>query len=364
MNAAGGAGSAGTAGASDVGGTSNAGAADSGGASGSSAGGQAGTVGAGGSGGTSASGGADGGGVSSAGGADGTAEPGLVASPDELVFGAVQQTQTMPQTIALKNPSSVAVQLASVMLDAAAAGTPTFELVSGPRAGAVVAAGASTDVQIRFHPTGVALFKSSLQVATQDPNLKLSIGLYGLGTKGLEGENEPSLKMVLDTLGFDINVGGTGLLGTTTPLMGDEVAAPRFKAVSAAEVELVPVARYSPEEPIPYGWYDAASETQVGVIADDQYQALNPKTDAGSKLGFAAPTGEFGIFTNSKTHKTYTEDAKNAANATKHAVRTYPLKDRAGNAITNAYLLCFEEAANGDYQDYVFTLSNVTPVAP
>ncbi len=45
-------------------------------------------------------------------------------------------------------------------------------------------------------------------------------------------------------------------------------------------------------------------------------------------------------------------------------VRTYPLKDRAGVAIANAYLVCFEEAANGDYQDYVFTLSNVTPVAP
>ena len=76
------------------------------------------------------------------------------------------------------------------------------------------------------------------------------------------------------------------------------------------------------------------------------------------------PDGEFGIFTTSMTHKTYTEDAKNAANQVKHAVRTYPLKDRAGVAIPSTYLVCFEEAANGDYQDYVFTLSNVVPVAP
>ena len=154
------------------------------------------------------------------------------------------------------------------------------------------------------------------------------------------------------------------MLSTTTPLVGDEVAAPRFKAASAAEVALIPVARYSPQEPIPYGYYLGASEVEVGVIASDQYQTLNPKTEAGAKPSFAAPAGEFGIFTSSKTHKTYTEDAKNAANAIQHAVRSYPLKDRAGVAIPNAYLVCFEEAANGDYQDYVFTLANVVPVAP
>ncbi len=293
-------------------------------------------------------------------------QPGLVATPSELVFGAVQKTASGPQTVMLTNPSAQAVQLMSTTLDAAAADTPMFELVSGPQAGTQIAAGNSTTVQLRFHPGSVATFKSKLVVQTANPAAKLEIGLYGLGTKGLEGENEPFLKPVLDTLGFNIDVGGAGLLSTTTPLVGSEVAAPRFKAASAAEVELVPVARYSPQEPIPYGYYSGASatETQVGIIADDQYQALNPKTDAGSKKSFAAPTGEFGIFTTSKTHKTYTEDAKNAGNATKHAVRTYPLKDRAGAAIPNGYLVCFEEAANGDYQDYVFTLRNVTPVAP
>jgi hypothetical protein len=360
-------GTAGAAGASVVGGAGTAGAAGSAVAAGSNAGGQAGSVSVGGSAGMSAAGVGGAAGAAGASGAGGTggsaAEPELVVSPVELVFGAVQQTQTMPQTVALKNTSATPVKIGSVMLDAAAAGTPTFELVSGPQAGAEVAAGASADVQIRFRPTGVALFKSSVQIKTTTPELTFTVGLYGLGTKGLEGENEPFLKIVLDTLGFDVNVGGAGVLSTTTPLVGDEVAAPRFKAASAADVELVPVARYSPEEPIPYGYY-AASETEVGVIANDQYQALNPKTDAGSKRSFAAPAGEFGIFTTSKTHKTYTEDAKNAANDTKHAVRTYPLKDRAGKAIANAYLVCFEEAANGDYQDYVFTLSNVTPVAP
>ena len=97
------------------------------------------------------------------------------------------------------------------------------------------------------------------------------------------------------------------------------------------------------------------------MISADQFQALNPGTDPGSQPSFADPGAPFGLFTISETHSTYTEDAKNAGNAVAHAARTYPLKDRAGTAIPNAYLVCFEEAANGDYQDYVFTISNVKP---
>ena len=344
-----------------------------GGAGGSSSvgGGSSGALpgGASGAGGASAMGGAGGsGGVSGAAGTGGAGgaeiEPQLVPSPAELVFGAVQQTQSEPQTITLKNPSSASVKLGSVMLDGAAAGTGSFELVIAPQAGAQVTGGESASVQIRFQPTAVAELQSALLIETTSPAAQQKVPLFGLGTKGLEGENEPFLKPVLNTLGFAVNVGGAGLLSTTTPLVGDEVAAPRFKAAAAGEVKLIAVARYSPQEPIPYGYYAGATETQVGVISDDQYQTLNPKTDVGSKPSFTAPAGEFGVFTSSKTHKTYTEDAKNAANAIKHAVRTYPLKDRAGAAIPSSYLVCFEEAANGDYQDYVFTLSNVVPVSP
>jgi hypothetical protein len=287
---------------------------------------------------------------------------GFVITPSELVFGAVQQTDSALQTISIKNVGSEAATLTSVTLDAAAAGTPSFALVGAAVSNAEVAAGATQDVQVRFRPTAIALFESRVSIETEigEPT---NVALFGLGTKGLEGENEPYLKIVLDALGYDIDVGGSELLSTTTPLVGSEVAAPRFKAAGAGMVGIVPVARYSPEEPIPYGYY-TTEEVVVGTISNDQYQALNPTTDVGSKQSFPPPAGNFGIFTTSKTHKTYTEDSKNAANAVKHAVRTYPLKDRAGAAVANAYLVCFEEAANGDYQDYVFTVSNVVAVAP
>lgn len=348
------------AGSGSGGSTSTAGAASSGGGgSGSGMGMAGGGVSASGSGGVNQSGAGAGGGAAGA----APIAQGLTVSPLELVFGAVQQTMSPAQVIVIENSGAMPATLASVALDAAAPGTASFELLAGPAAGTQIAPGEQLDLQIQFQPSGVALFESSLTIETaaDEPT---KVALFGLGTKGLEGDNEPFLKIVLDTLGYDIDVGGAGLLSTTTPLVGSEIAAPRFKAAGAGAIQIVPVARYSPEEPIPYGYYTAEGEVEVGVISNDQYQALNPKTDAGSDASFTAPAGEFGIFTTSKTHKTYTEDAKNAENAVKHAARTYPLRDRAGAAVKDSFLVCFEEAANGDYQDYVFTLSNVVPVAP
>jgi hypothetical protein len=43
------------------------------------------------------------------------------------------------------------------------------------------------------------------------------------------------------------------------------------------------------------------------------------------------------------------------------AARIYPVKNKKGIALKNTYLLCYEEAKNGDYNDYVFIVKNVTP---
>ncbi len=47
-----------------------------------------------------------------------------------------------------------------------------------------------------------------------------------------------------------------------------------------------------------------------------------------------------------------------------HRYRIWPLKDRTGNPVANAYLIALEEATNDDYQDMLFTLSNVKPAPP
>jgi hypothetical protein len=44
-----------------------------------------------------------------------------------------------------------------------------------------------------------------------------------------------------------------------------------------------------------------------------------------------------------------------------HRYRVWPLKDRAGNLVANSYLIALEEATNDDFQDMIFTISNVKP---
>ncbi len=46
-----------------------------------------------------------------------------------------------------------------------------------------------------------------------------------------------------------------------------------------------------------------------------------------------------------------------------HRVRFWPLKDRTGHLVPNAYLIGWEEAGNGDYQDMLYVLMNVTPLS-
>jgi hypothetical protein len=45
-----------------------------------------------------------------------------------------------------------------------------------------------------------------------------------------------------------------------------------------------------------------------------------------------------------------------------HACRTYPVRTADGELLGNQFLFCFEEAFNGDYQDYVFLVKNIQPV--
>jgi hypothetical protein len=43
-------------------------------------------------------------------------------------------------------------------------------------------------------------------------------------------------------------------------------------------------------------------------------------------------------------------------------MRIYPVHNKNGIDIKNTYLVCMEEASNGDYNDYVFLVKNVKPV--
>jgi hypothetical protein len=161
----------------------------------------------------------------------------------------------------------------------------------------------------------------------------------------------------------------------------DEVAAPLFRKQRASNVSLVPVARFSPKGPMPFGFYPAGNSDKRELVAT---MAAMPDAQTSDKARMVLPpvTGStdfdpgdarFGIwvYTDQASQKydsggaktngdyAYSEDAPNTP-AGVHRTKVYPLKDASGASIPDSYLLAVEEAGNGDYQDYVFVLSNVT----
>ncbi|MBX2840268.1 MAG: hypothetical protein KTR26_00750 [Flammeovirgaceae bacterium] len=229
-------------------------------------------------------------------------------------------------------------------------------------------------LSVQFIPSKVGIDEALLSIDIKDEK-PVKVTLMGLGTKGLEGKNEPPLADALKVLGYKIDIGWTTLGNHTKPEhIGEEISAQQFKKAKKGLVSIIPVARYSPDFILPFGYYlnneeDLPELKEVGVLAaadenGHEHQILYPRLEKGEQ-SFDPTDAIFGIYTTSPSHTAYTEDYWNNKfypDHAIHAVRTYPLKDESGKTIKNAYLVCFEEAKNGDYQDYVFTIFNVVPV--
>ena len=226
-----------------------------------------------------------------------------------------------------------------------------------------------------FMPTSDFVGIATASVKATDASGKTigDIQLTGLSTKGLEGENEPSLTTVAAALGYKINIGWTTLANHSKPeLQGDEIPYQLFRKAGKGKVELVPVARYSPDFELPFGYYiDSAAmpvKHEVGVLSKKgmypEHQCLFPAIAKGTNA-FDPGNKVFGFYATGPAHTAWSEDVWNMllypANAVR-AARIYPVKDASGRPIANNYLLCYEEAKNGDYNDYVFLVKNIMPV--
>lgn len=222
---------------------------------------------------------------------------------------------------------------------------------------------------ITFQPSGdfIGIAKATLKIKTDH------ILLTGLSTNGLEGENEAPLSQIVDALGYKTEIGWKTLSNHWRPeLQGEELPPSLFKKAGAGKVEMIPLARYSPDFLLNFGYYTPSGhgpdQSHVGVLAKakqfPEHQILFPGLASGKKE-FDPQNKTFGFYAISPSHTAYSEDIWNILfypSHAPHAVRVYPVKDKTGNLIKNNYLVCFEEAANGDYNDYVFLLKNIQPV--
>ncbi len=290
----------------------------------------------------------------------------ITAEAPEAIFTAVKGSTSPEQTVRVRNTGTTPLEISSVVVTGANA---TEFTLAGDGPGTLPVGGTAA-YRLTFKPAASVegTRSATLRVSSDDADTPaLDIGLYGLSLRGLEGGNEPPLADVVRTLGRNLNVGWPGLTNdnpaTGAQLEGDEVNAPLFTKVGTGPVTMKAVARFSPDEVLPFGWYlptgGSPELNEVASIAAGQFQTLNPAIVAGGATSFEPGAASFGFYVDSNTFNrvSYTQDALNTGVA--HAVRTYPAKDRAGVAIPNTYLVTFEDASNGDYQDYVFEVSNV-----
>ena len=293
----------------------------------------------------------------------------LQSNKKELIFSAVKGTASEPETISFSATGNEKISLRIV-----GEKKESFKLISSsPKQ---ITAGKKIKLQVVFVPSNnfIGIANSKLQVINSANKLLNETDLRGLSLKGLEGENEPSLKTIFEILGYSINNGWSTLANNEKPdLQGDEIKAASFQKAGKGKVEIIPLARFSPDFELPFGYYtnstNGPKQYQVGILSKakerPEHQTLFPSISSGSN-SFDPGSSIFGLYTSGPTHSAYTEDSWNILlfplNAA-HAVRVYPAKNREGNLLANSYIVCFEEAKNGDYNDYVFLVKNIRPLA-
>jgi 3-keto-disaccharide hydrolase len=290
----------------------------------------------------------------------------LTVSKYSVVLSAIKGTVSRADTVQISS-SNEKIEIGAISIKGKQA--DYFKLIS-PKL-SELSENATESLVLVFKPAEnfIGIAKATLSIE----KLNFSIQLTGLSTKGLEGENESPLSKVVEALGYKIDVGWTSLANHLRPEpQGEELAPALFKKAERGKVEMIPIARYSPDFSLNFGYYTSSKsgpvQHQVGILATadkfPEHQTLFPRVATG-KTVFDPGEDEFGFYAISPSHSVYSEDIWNIlfypTHAT-HAVRTYPVRDKNGVMLENTYLVCIEEAANGDYNDYVFLVKNIKPV--
>jgi hypothetical protein len=284
----------------------------------------------------------------------------------------------------LHNASSAALSLTLSLTGADAArfkilapAAPALELAPG--ADAEVRLGITTD-NAMLDPApaqndGATVLNASLEVTGAAK--KLSVRNYALVLTYVE--LEPTFGQILRAfpewttklpswLPDNANPNPATLPGVVADT--DEVSAPAFERLDSTKpVTLRPLGRFSPVGLVPFGWYEPtkiAGRTTAGTLAmqtdpqtNDKARMLEPPLASGS-ASFEPSVAKFGIWMAPAGVGLLTSNDADGFDG-QHRVRAFSLHDAQGAVVPGSFLIGGEEAKNGDYQDYVFVLTNVKP---
>ena len=300
-----------------------------------------------------------------------TNTPNITQSTKRLVFNDVQGGVAIAaRSVTLRNTGNANLTINSLRLSGINANQ--FKIITQqPTLPRTLAAGRSTTVSIAFNPTTIGPLGALLQINTNDPNTpRATVTLRGLGTKGLGGQNEPSLKWILDTYQIRLNVGDPNPADSSLPTT-NPFSISQFQKAGTGPVTLEPIAVFSLKSTsgiiAKFGYYTSgnpASKTQLFRVPNASYQSLRPSVSGTTR--FDPGTRNFGFYSiwpffDNRT--IYSEDNLNTfSGAIPHHVRVYPFKKPNGTVVPNTYVLATEVITTSfDYQDIVVIIRNVKP---
>jgi hypothetical protein len=289
----------------------------------------------------------------------------IAADKNSISLSAIKGTSSRVDTLTLSAHADVKIRDIKIT----GAQSAYFRIVSAKPP--LISTKQPAKIALVFEPPSE--FIGLAQAKVQINKNAFSISLFGLSSQALEGENEPPLSKIVEALGLKINLGWTALANHLRPeLQGEELGSALFTKVKEGPIEMIPVARYSPDFPVNFGYYTeekhGPQQHHVGILAKankiPEHQTLFPALANGT-TSFDPGEKPFGFYAISPEHTLYTDDAWNMLfypTHAAHATRIFPVKDQLDKTINDTYLVCMEEAANGDYNDYVFLVKNVKPV--
>jgi hypothetical protein len=301
----------------------------------------------------------------------------LQLAPWDLAFSAVRGTGQVTETVTARNltDDAVLVRALAVVGDDRA----SFQLRDPPKLPITVPAKGGLSVAVTFAPsasTPLGVQRALLRFQTGPlPEDGPGADLSGLANLGRVGDHEPTLAQVVESLGYAVDV-QRPTAGAAAPASrsdkgekDDEIVAPLFTRASPTLVALNPVARFSADGARPFGHYLLQEKTTapktltLATLVSGQHQTLNPELESGGNASFDPGDAPFGIWVKVDKRKTlFSEDQRNKG-ADKHVARVFPLHARGGASIPNAYLIAFNDGSDDAFQDCVFVLWNVKPVA-
>lgn len=288
----------------------------------------------------------------------------LKADRGVVSLSAMNGQKTRKATLVVRNPSAAEI---APHLTITGAGAARFKATAQDP---MIPPNGSTTITVEFSASRTyGRFSAGLQIGGKDDGT--FVILQGMSLAAFEGKDEPALQTIVHALGIPLDVGGGKLeLDTKAAVIGQSVAIPAFRAAGAGKIRVTPLARFSPKGVTPFGIVLAGDSAllEMGRLADvsdeiqDAHQSLFPPLVGGASFTeFDAPDKPFAFYMKGPKFDSFSDPAIQTIAGIPHTGRIYPVSFYQGRKMKDSWLVGFEEAANGDYQDGLFLIENAAP---